>query len=799
MVFESFRLRCRTVLFALVISFSFVNGAAAQIADATVEDLITQLQETDLARRRDAAYELVRRQLGSEDVVLALASATSDDDTQVRFQALFGLARVANSAGPAIPELLKCLDDRDDQVRFRAADALGKVGSPALQPLLEVWDQGSQQVRIAACQAMAEMGPTAQPAHVILAESLVDAPQDLARHIAVALAAIDPNNESELVKMAQHSEASVRRIGIMALADIAASSNETTATLKQAVQDVDAKIRESAVIALAKSKLERQEKETVIKDALLDSSTAVRAAAVVAMRRADLANHAFAEKLAGRLKDAKPESRNAIYKALETIGIEAANTLPMVLDSIPAVANQTEISPGEIDIDEAQLISTIASFGETVVVNVLQAIEKRPGIEPILSRSLAAIGAPALPAIVDGMSSDSELIRIASTRALGSVENLDTSVVARMAQAVSDESPQVRALAVAALIQHVVENSSVENSSVGASLLAATNDRVGVVRAAALEALYRFDFNEAEVVSALQLALADEEEAVRASALRTLAQLPNVLATSRARVLDLSLDPSASVRQAASVCLAKIPPSQRDAFVVGALVRLLNDDDLTVQIAATEAVQALELVDEKILQVMAENLQQEAILVSISLEVTKALGEKAVSLSPAVVGQLKHQRANIRVAAIETLAALEKDSVRQTNWLIEMLDDSEWEVRRIAGVKLGQLGPAAKAAVPKLFELLNSEEDSDFASGALREIDAAPVEAMELLIGNLDSEERRVGYYAITLLGKIGQPAKAALPKLEAMLEEAERSGGGRSGFRQRFLREAIAKIKGES
>ena len=110
---------------------------------------------------------------------------------------------------------------------------------------------------------------------------------------------------------------------------------------------------------------------------------------------------------------------------------------------------------------------------------------------------------------------------------------------------------------------------------------------------------------------------------------------------------------------------------------------------------------------------------------------------------------------------------------------------------------LGKVGPDAKNAVPKLFRMLESDEDREFASNALKEINAAPVEAIPMLISKLDSEERRTAFYAVSLLGKIGPPAAEALPKLEAMLEKPS-GDGGRSEFRKKFLVEAIAAIKGD-
>ncbi len=61
---------------------------------------------------------------------------------------------------------------------------------------------------------------------------------------------------------------------------------------------------------------------------------------------------------------------------------------------------------------------------------------------------------------------------------------------------------------------------------------------------------------------------------------------------------------------------------------------------------------------------------------------------------------------------------------------------------RAAANALGKLGPSAKQSVPKLFELMDREDDREFAGAALKEINTAPVEAIPLLIEKLNSEDR---------------------------------------------------------
>jgi len=60
------------VPFALCL-FGLLHGIGmAQVRDASLDTLVSQLEEKDVARRRDAAYELVRRSDHSVTVIAAL-------------------------------------------------------------------------------------------------------------------------------------------------------------------------------------------------------------------------------------------------------------------------------------------------------------------------------------------------------------------------------------------------------------------------------------------------------------------------------------------------------------------------------------------------------------------------------------------------------------------------------------------------------------------------------------------------------------------------------------------------------
>ena len=774
-------LRTIAIVGCLGLQLSSLNAVAiAQVRDASSEELIKQLDAKEVETRRDAAYELVRRLDSSDAVITALGKATDDDDSQIRVQALTGLARAGAKSVAVMPQLIKCLSHRDDQVRFRAAAALGAIGDASIEPILAIWEKGSNDTKIAAAQALAIIGPSASSTIALLTDGL-NGRESLPRYAAEALVAISPQDEAMMLRLAEHADGAARRVGISGLAALAAPTEAATKKLLNAASDSEPKIREAAIVAVAKSKLPVAEKALLIENSLVDAEASVRAAAIVAMRKAKLPASEFAQRLATRLAKTEGEPANALVKAIGGLGREASGALPVMLEMLDRE-----------EIDSKLVSQTLASFGEAVVPDLLAEIDKRPAKEPQLSQALALIGEPAVPALVRGTSSEVELVRMAATRALGGVRPLNRSILEQLVSALSDKSAAVREIAVTALV--VAGN---EAAFATDNLLNATEDESPKVRAAAYAALATFKFNEDQMQAALKSGLSDSAAEVRVSTLQTLVLMPKLIRSRLEQVVKLVDDADSQVRTMTAQALGRLDKKHADESVVAASVKLLGDEVYTVRIAATETVKSLALSDASVLEALSRNLIDDLPLLRVTLEAVSGFGEQAASLIPAVSQLASHEKPELRVAAIGALGAIEKNHEQLAGRLSESLDDKEWEVRRAASVALGKVGPDAKNAVPKLFRMLESDEDREFASNALKEINAAPVEAIPMLISKLDSEERRTAFYAVSLLGKIGPPAAEALPKLEAMLEKPS-GDGGRSEFRKKFLVEAIAAIKGD-
>ena len=136
---------------------------------------------------------------------------------------------------------------------------------------------------------------------------------------------------------------------------------------------------------------------------------------------------------------------------------------------------------------------------------------------------------------------------------------------------------------------------------------------------------------------------------------------------------------------------------------------------------------------------------------------------------------LGHPDASLRSGAVLALASILPKEEPSAKQVLPALSDSDWTVRRAAAQALGKMGPPARSAVPTLFKMLESETDRDWARQALRDIDDAEPAALPILIAALKGEERSARYYAVFFLKKLGPAAKDALPDLRKLAEDDSR------------------------
>ena len=109
-------------------------------------------------------------------------------------------------------------------------------------------------------------------------------------------------------------------------------------------------------------------------------------------------------------------------------------------------------------------------------------------------------------------------------------------------------------------------------------------------------------------------------------------------------------------------------------------------------------------------------MRMRAIIASLVL-LTSCLGCSRQKSTDALIADLKSASEKDRLIAVRLLPQRTGDESKVVPALVEALDDQEADVRISAAIGLGQLGPAAKDAIPKL-EPLQSDPNARLREAA---------------------------------------------------------------------------------
>ena len=143
---------------------------------------------------------------------------------------------------------------------------------------------------------------------------------------------------------------------------------------------------------------------------------------------------------------------------------------------------------------------------------------------------------------------------------------------------------------------------------------------------------------------------------------------------------------------------------------------------------------------------------------------------------PALSKAMENPDAEVRAKVVEALTNFGRDAEPAVAALLQSLTKTvETDLQKEIAYTLGEIGPAAKDAVPQLIELIKSRKDPEGflnvnAAEALGKIGPAAAMAVPALIAALKSDDVRLPTVAAEGLGNIGAEAKTAITALiEAM------------------------------
>ncbi|MEM8733531.1 MAG: HEAT repeat domain-containing protein [Planctomycetota bacterium] len=792
----------RTLLSLLWITVFILNTevtaqSPAELRDWELDQLVEQVSSSDLQTRRDAVYELVRRRSYSKAVIDCLAELADERDEQLQFQALMGLARAGDQALPAADALIEVLNDRSDQMRYRAAEALGNMGPGVLPMLMEQWADAGNNRKVGLCNAFGRLGADATDAKSLLVESLAKEGADVVASIVDALSKMDPGDADLWCNLACHQENVVRFVAIRSLAAVESPDEEVRQCLEKAVDDTEPRVREQALISIARSNVPLELKITVLLRAMRDPEYSVRSAAIAGVKIESAIHDSVLEQLPEALAECEIIERADSYLQL----IESLDNREPGKDVVESTVKAILDRSVALKLPAEPTAEAIAGLGVGGVRAAIQELSENELVEPYVSLAIARAGNDAERLLLDAIENDAVVIRVAAVRAAGALEPTSQELLMPLISRLEDPEPTVRLAVVESLGlvagTRLASDAASTIQEINGKLVEALNDDDASVRAAIIRQVTVAKMSPEQETLLIDTGLEDDAVEANVAALACLMQLQSVLQRRADRVLELLDAEESEVRALSFRAIGGLTGKSKRAEAIARLADGLSDASSAVRVAATESLQELNASEKNLVDLMAANLGDDLDLLRVSLAGLESAGEAAADHAGTVRNLLKHPTVDIRVSAVSALAAIANDPLNLANSLTEALEDSEWTVRRAACEELGEIGETAKVSVPKLFAMIDVEEDESIATGALREIGAAPATVLPQLMSAYESENFRKRLYAVFLTGKIGEPAKEALPRLEEMLEEANRSR--RSGTTKKFILQAIDSINEDS
>ncbi|MEO8352370.1 MAG: HEAT repeat domain-containing protein, partial [Chthoniobacteraceae bacterium] len=236
------------------------------------------------------------------------------------------------------------------------------------------------------------------------------------------------------------------------------------------------------------------------------------------------------------------------------------------------------------------------------------------------------------------------------------------------------------------------------------------------------------------------------------------------------------------------------------------LMELLNDPDPRARAVALGSLVGVKASPDIVVPRVKAAIEDESTAVRLTgLQLVPALGEAGKALVPSVMAALKDGDDTVRRAALN---ALDANSAEAVPTLIEQLDDSTLRpavldalirigspssgaVQKLVALLpkasksqrlqifglLAKLGPGAAAARPEISGSLN-DKDAELRAAATSAFASLEGEAaLPVMISALDDSDPKVRQAAAVALGKLGEKAREAAPKLTALLRQESDRG----------------------
>jgi len=311
--------------------------------------------------------------------------------------------------------------------------------------------------------------------------------------------------------------------------------------------------------------------------------------------------------------------------------------------------------------------------------------------------------------------------------------------------------------------------------------------------AAAVDQLGELGSKAREAVPALIKLLDNDDVELRAKVVATLGEIGGSRRKVVAALETQLTSESETIRYRAAVAIGRQGPAGQVA--VEALVSAAFDESAKVRHAVRDALEATEVSRDIILPLMIKSLEQaDPATLQSALDM---LAEQGAAAVPKLCDALEHPEACFYACLV--LAEIGEDAAEATPALTKVVETGEVETRLHALIALGQIGPAAKAAVPSIIAAGSSDKDLMTASVfALGRVGVCTTEGLALAKAAAGAEEpfqKLVGTWAVVQLQPEDSAAHIAAVRLAAAALQSDDEDMVTAGARALITMDPVREI----
>ena len=360
---------------------------------------------------------------------------------------------------------------------------------------------------------------------------------------------------------------------------------------------------------------------------------------------------------------------------------------------------------------------------------------KDPAVRDNASKTLTRIGAPAVPALVTGLSEADRRVRLITVRILNQMGTEAEESVPVLIELLRQENFFVHEYT---SFTNFRESVSETLANIGS---AAVPQLIGVLS----------DTDKSAAVPQLIEVLSDSA-------------LPQL-------IIESLSDTDKSVHYYAALALGRIGPEARDAVFL--LIGMLDDEREDIREIAVTALGRIGQPAHKVSNIMKMTLVPEWESMCEDPVRESEVTVVGKNVAPYLIAMLKEEDASLRRAAAGALGNIAAPIAVPA--LIDTLDDKEDFVRGAAAWALGEIGAPAEAAVPLMINMIRGNDNDsiryNIISG-LGKIGSPSV--IPVLIEALDDDDAYVRRAAIHQLCVIREPISQVVPALMQTLADSD-------------------------